>query len=116
MSNSGYVEYVLDALFSLGQIRARKMFGGYGIYKDNVCFALILYDVLYFKVQDADKSLYEAHGSVPFSYEKNGKRIAMSYWQVPADILEDSDQLAEWVEKALFAAKCAKKVRRPSPK
>ena len=112
MSNTGYVEYVLDTLSLCGDIRARKMFGGYGIYKDGFCFALILYDVLYFKVQECDKAMYQAHGSTPFTYEKkDGKSVEMSFWQLPTDILEIFDELAVWVEKAVQAAKCAKKGR-----
>ena len=110
MNKTGYINYILDVLSTCGSIRARKMFSGYGIYSNNICFALILDDVLYFKVQASDTSTYQAHGSSPFTYEKkDGKRIALSYWQVPENILEDTEQLAIWFEKAVAAAQNAKR-------
>ena len=47
MHTSSYVDYILDTLSPLGNIRARKMFGGYGVYKDTVFFALIIDDTLF---------------------------------------------------------------------
>lgn len=109
MSNGGYVDYILDSLSPLENIKSRKMFGGYGIYQDSVFFALIIDDTLYFKIGDVNRSDYEAYNSKPFSYiGKNGKRIAMSYWEVPVDVLENHDTLARWVEKSVIAARCAK--------
>jgi DNA transformation protein len=109
MSSSGFVDYVLDILLPLGNVKARKMFGGYGITKDGISFALIVEDILYFKVGDSNRADYEESGSQPFSYEsKNGKRVAMSYWEVPVDVLENHAKLAVWVEKAVEAALRAK--------
>lgn len=109
MSNSGYVDYILDILSPLGNIKARKMFGGYGIYKDGVFFALIIEDVLYFKVGDANRPIYEASHSKPFSYIRpDGKSVAMSYWEVPDDVLENHHKLAQWVEESVAVARaCA---------
>jgi DNA transformation protein len=109
MSTPGYVDYILDVLSSLGNIKARKMFGGYGIYKNATFFALIIDDVLYFKVGDANLPAYKAKKSKPFSYtSKNGKSVAMSYWELPSDILEDHQELARWVEKSVAVAQAAK--------
>jgi DNA transformation protein len=110
MSKNGFAEYVIDLLTPLGNIKSRKMFGGVGFYKDGIFFALIADEILYFKVDDATRFKYESYGSKPFSYEgKNKKTIVMSYWEVPADILENPDNLAEWVLLAVQAAKRAKK-------
>ncbi len=109
MSNTSFVDYVLDTLSSFGNIKARKMFGGYGIYKDNTFFAIIADDILYFKAGKGEQSFYESQDSKPFLYEKNGKRLAMNYWQCPADVLENHDLLTLWVKKSLEAVRCAKK-------
>jgi DNA transformation protein and related proteins len=108
--NSGYIEYLLDILSSLGDIKTRKMFGGYGIYKNGVFFAIIVGEMLYFKVDAHNLPDYEKYDSKPFSYEgKNKKTITMSYWEVPADVLEDHSLLELWVRKAVMAAQRAKK-------
>ncbi len=110
MSTQDYADYILDLLEPLGNIKVRKMFGGFGFYKDTVFFALIATNVLYFKVGDNNRSFYEARGSKPFCYEReNGKTVSMSYWEVPIDVLEDRDILTEWVYQAVIAARLTKK-------
>lgn len=110
MKNNHYADYILDLLQPIGNIMARKMFGGFGIYKDNIFFALIINNILYFKVDENNRSLYEAHDSEPFSYEgKNKKIITMSYWEVPINVLEDDTKLKQWVQQAVNAAILAKK-------
>jgi DNA transformation protein and related proteins len=119
MNNNRYIDYVLDTLFSLqlGNMKSRKMFGGYGIYQDGIFFALIANNILYFKVGDSNRLMYESHGSKPFSYAgKNNTIIVMSYWEVPADILESHNKLIEWVKKAVEAARQAKKSLKPKAK
>ena len=109
MNTTEYVDYILDILSPLENINARKMFGGYGIYKNAIFFALIIDDVLYFKVGNANLPDYKAKNSTPFSYtSKNGKSVAMSYWEVPPDILENHNELARWVEKSVAVAQSAK--------
>src|SRR3989338_9672092 len=99
MSKNSFVNYVLhDAMQGIRGVTARAMFGGYGLYKDGVVFGIIADDELYFKVDEKNLPSYKQHGSQPFTYEgKNHKMIAMSYWVVPAEILEDREPLAKWV-------------------
>ncbi|MBI2094614.1 MAG: TfoX/Sxy family protein [Candidatus Omnitrophica bacterium] len=98
-TKSSFLEYVLrDAMQEIPGIMAKAMFGGYGLYKNDVVFGIIADDELYFKVDEANRAEYEKRGSRPFTYVgKNRKRITMSYWEVPAEILEDRALLAEWV-------------------
>lgn len=98
-----YLAYVLDQLTPFGPVQSKRMFGGAGLYLGGTFFGLIADDALYFKVDDANRTDYIAAGTGPFrpfgkdSYE-------MSYNEVPADVLEDPDQLKEWAMKALAAA------------
>jgi len=111
-NNNQYVDYLLDTVSSLqlGAIKARKMFGGYGIYLNGIFFAIIIDNILYFKVGDSNRPIYEQYGSKPFSYAgKNNKVIVMSYWQVPADILENREKLTVWVKKSVEIARLTKK-------
>jgi len=112
MNNSGYLNYVLDILSQFGKIKARKMFGAYGIYKDGVFFAIVDEDVLYFKANALTSHEYEAYGSKPLCYEnKSGKIVSLGYWEVPADVIENSNRLAEWTKKAIEVAIKTKKVK-----
>lgn len=49
-SHSDFVNYVAEQLRQAGAIRSRKMFGEYGLYCDNVFFAVICDDQLFVKV------------------------------------------------------------------
>jgi DNA transformation protein len=102
-----YLEYVLDLLMVIGPVHAKRMFGGAGLYHKGVFFGLIADDVLYFRVDDSNKADYEASGSGPF---RPFGTYAMSYYEVPAGVLEDPDDLAVWARKAIEVA--GKEVRR----
>jgi DNA transformation protein and related proteins len=98
--SSNYVDYILEILSPYGDISARSMFGGYGIYKSGTIFALIVDDELYFKVDASNKAQYEKLDSEPFTYEAKGKKASMSYWKVPMEILEDEEQLGLWLDQS----------------
>ncbi len=63
-------------------------------------FALIIDETLYFKVDGSTRPAFEQAGSTPFVYYAKGKLVALSYWQVPPDLFEDSEQLGQWAQKA----------------
>ncbi len=80
------------------------MFGGYGIFKGDLMFGLVAEDILYFKADQNTIPDYEEQGLGPFVYEKKGKKVAMSYYQVPEDALDSSEALCEWAPKAYDVA------------
>ncbi len=100
---SDYVDFVLDALADWHAVASRRMFGGYGLYRQGVMFALIVDDTLYFKVDDSNRKDFEQAGAGPFVYHAKGKPVSLSYWQVPPDVFEDSEQLGAWAQKAYQA-------------
>lgn len=105
-----FLEFVLERLSIAGQVAAKPMFGGHGIYLEDVIFGMVVESVLYLKVDDSNIKDYIQAGMKPFSYEaKNGKPISMSYWCLPADILESNEDLPKWLNKAVEAAKNSKK-------
>lgn len=108
--NSSFRDFVINDLFAeIPGITSRHMFGGWGIYKDGIFFAIISEGELYFKVDGINQSDYEALDSHPFAYSREGKQISMSYWLVPEEITEDQERLAEWVHKSVEAGKRSKK-------
>lgn len=109
--DESFHQYVMEEIFNdIEGIISRPMFGGWGIYKDAIFFALISGGQLYFKVDDSNQKDYEKQGSRPFVYNAhNGKKVTMSYWELPADMLEDKYVLKEWVEKSVDAAMRSKK-------
>ncbi|MEE8275877.1 MAG: TfoX/Sxy family protein [Alphaproteobacteria bacterium] len=99
-----FVDHVLDMLTTLGAVRARAMFGGWGVYLDDVMFGLIAGDTLYFKVDNSNRGEFEAAGSSPFVYTGKNRPITMSYYEAPVDALEDRDALQALARGAVAAA------------
>ena len=101
-------EYVIERLQAVIPVYWRSMFGGLGIYSNQVHFALASKNGLYFKVDDENREDYEQAGMNPFRPFGNDSFV-MSYYEVPEDILENPEILAVWVEKSLAAARTPKK-------
>lgn len=101
---------MLDAsLTPLGAFRSRAMFGGRGLYLDDVFFGLIAYDKLYLKTDEENRGDFEKAKSKPFTFESARKGLVItSYWQCPDSALKDARKLRQWVGKAHTAARRVK--------
>ena len=87
------------------------MFGGYGIYQEDRMFAIIVDDQLYFKVGDKNRKDYEKLGSEPFTYRSRNRTVKMSYWEVPAEVLDDRTEITRWAQKAVQAGTPTQSIR-----
>jgi DNA transformation protein len=99
---------IADRLVALGPVRARRMFGGHGIFLEGTMFGLIVRDTLYFKVGENNRKDYETAGSKPFSYVRGTRRVSLSYMAVPEPALNDGAALTRWGERAYAAARAGK--------
>lgn len=103
-----YREYVRDLFTAFGAIRIRSMFGGAGIFRDDLMFGLIIDDQIYLKVDDHNRTDFEDAGQGPFLFErKDGRTMAMSYYLIPDALYDDTDELAVWAKNAFAAAQRA---------
>ena len=92
--SQGYQTFVLDQLRRvLPGVRAKRMFGGVGLYADELFFALIDDDVLYLKVDDETRHDFEQRGLGPFQPFGEGS-ATMQYYPLPEDLLEDPEALS----------------------
>ena len=107
----GFRAFVLEQLVGMASVRARAMFGGVGLYADDVFFGILAADVLYLKVDDSNRAQYEAEGMPAFK-PYPGKPMSMSYYQVPARVLEDGDELTAWARASVRVA-AHEKPRKP---
>ena len=112
-----FVDLVIENLRAFGAVTTRRMFGGWGIYRDGVFFALIAGDTLYFKSDDENRAQFERASPGPFTFEKKGERIVTHYYAVPEDAFEDAEVMAKWARlgyaAALRAAKRPRRRRKP---
>ena len=105
--SAGFREFVLDQLAGLGGLRARAMFGGVGLYADDVFFGILAADELFFKVDDTNRRDYETAGSAPFKPYPD-RAMTMPYYNVPIVVVEDAVMLGQWAARAVAVAKAAK--------
>ncbi|HEX7636841.1 MAG TPA: TfoX/Sxy family protein, partial [Burkholderiaceae bacterium] len=105
MNDAGFVEHCLELLSPLGPVRARRMFGGHGVYVDDLFVAIIIEDVLYLKVDDVHRPAFQAAGCRDFSYEtRHGERHALSFWTAPEEAMESPAEMRAWGRRAMAAA------------
>ena len=110
-------EFLIDLFADFGPVTIRKMFSGYGISADGINFALALRAGLFFRADEVTIPGFEAEGSKPFQYSTRAKTVLVnSYWELPARLFDDSEELAQWARAALAAAQRAKVKKRPKGK
>lgn len=118
MSREGLLLHCEELLAPLGPVRSRSMFGGYGLYVDDIFLALIAFDRLYLKVDDATRERFIAAGCEPFSYEmRSGRTAELGYMTAPEEAMESPVLMRPWARLALEAALRARQAaaKRPKP-
>jgi DNA transformation protein len=112
-----FVDRVLTLLTPHGDIRARPMFGGHGLYLDGMMFALIARERLYFKTDAETRPRFVRTGSKPFSFLRAGKEMVTSYYETPPRTMNSARAIMPWMELATIAARgVAKAKKKPKAK
>lgn len=101
---SEFVDTLPDLFEPFGSITARKMFGCHGLYHDELMFAIVVDDILYFKTDTETAPDFAAAGLEQFAYERLGKTVKMSFYRAPDEILDDRELAANWARRAWQAA------------
>ncbi len=93
---------LLEDLQPLGAVRRKPMFGGHGIFLEDLMFAI---------VDPAGRCLLRADDQSSASYEAAGaqKHGRMPYWTIPDAVRSDPDELLNWARAAHAAAVAAKR-------
>ncbi len=120
MASQELLHHSLELLAPLGALRSRRMFGGFGIYVDDLFIALIAFDQLFLKADAQTRPLFEAAGCTPFQYEREGQVMRLGYFAAPEDAMESPMLMADWGRLAIAAALRAraapkKKSRKQAP-
>ena len=114
--SSDFLAYALEQLAGLAGLSARRMFGGVGLYCEELFFGLIDNDTLYLRVNDDNRADYTVRGMGPFRPYADRPELSMSYYEIPADVLEDAAQLVSWARRSVAAAMAAPQSRVKSRK
>ena len=109
--------HCVELLQPLGSVRSRRMFGGQGIYVDDLFIAIIAFDKLFLKSDDHTRASFQEAGCEPFVYDGAGKPVTVaSYWTVPAEAMDSPEQMHPWARLAMEAALRARASSSPKRK
>jgi DNA transformation protein len=110
-------DFLIDLFSDFGPVTIRRMFSGFGISADGTNFALALRGGLYFRADEQTIPRFGAEGSQPFQYQTRTKTVTVgSYWQLPARLYDDPEELTVWARAALAAAQRAALAKQPKGK
>ncbi len=101
MAGDRLEDQILERLATLGDITARPMFGGQGLYWGETIFGIVYRDKLYFKVGEDTKPDYLARGMEPF--RPNERQTLKFYYEVPPEVIADPEALLSWAREAIRA-------------
>ncbi len=110
-----FVSFAQEQMAGLGQVHVKRMFGGAGLFRHGLMFALVADDVLYFKSDDHSSQAFDAEGLAPFTYStRHGDKVLTSYRRAPERSLDDPEEMLHWAEIAFEAAMRADVAKPPS--
>ncbi len=100
-------EFVTELFAPMGPVSIRRMFGGAGVFRDGLMFALLGDETIYLKTDAKLRSDLEAEGSAPFLWTKpsTGEEIDMGYVSLPSSAMDDPDEASAWARRALAVAR-----------
>ena len=116
---SEFTDELHEVFERFGRISVQRMFGGYGIYQEERMFPLVRGDRLYLKTDDISRPQFDARRLPPFEYTRQGKTMATSYYEAPAEVFEDRDEAAAWARlawEAVLRKGAATRKAKPKPK
>src|SRR5262245_1401278 len=88
----------------LGEIRARSMFGGHGIYHGDAMFAIVADDRLYLKASDETARTFADRNLGRFTYVARGRTVALQYYEAPPEVFEVPAAMRTWAQRSISAA------------
>ena len=107
-------DFLIELFADFGPVTIRRMFSGFGISADGTNFALALRGGVYLRADEQTIPRFEMEGSIPFQYQTRARIVTVnSYWQLPARLYDDPEELTDWARAALAAAQRAALRKRP---
>lgn len=103
--NENDLAFALEQLSGLDPIQTKRMFGGVGIFKEGLMFAMVSSDnVFRLKVDDSNKADFLAQSMEPLYHKNDRTKRAMDYYQVPVSVLENEALMTKWAQKSFEIA------------
>lgn len=98
-----FLDFVLDQVDDLPNINYRRMFGAFGLYQEEDFFGIVSGDVLYLKTNEHTRKKFI--GADMGCFRPSEKQVLKNYYEVPAHVLEQAEELESWVLDAIDVAR-----------
>ena len=97
---------IREMFSGLGPVTIKRMFGGKGIYYSGLIIALEVDGEILLKADETTKADFAGAGSHQWHYEgkKSGAPVAMPYWAIPDEAIDDPETFGIWARKAYEAS------------
>ncbi|MBN8849339.1 MULTISPECIES: TfoX/Sxy family protein [unclassified Sphingomonas] len=106
--DAGLADWVEEAMAPIGTVTRKRLFGGAALYCDGLTFAIIAFDVLWFKADAQSAAAWDAIDAPLFTVTRdNGRVQSLPYRRAPDDVYDDPEALRDWAMLALEAARRA---------
>ncbi|MEZ5872228.1 MAG: TfoX/Sxy family protein [Nitratireductor sp.] len=110
-----YASHLEDLFSVLPGSFVRRMFGGAGIFRDGLMYALSLDDGrIALKADEINQPDFRAENMEEWAYPYKGGQKSMGYWYMPERLLDEPEELAQWARAAFEAAMRADAKKPPS--
>ncbi len=108
MSDS-FNAFLEEILANWHPITIKRMFGGEGVFREGIMFALITDDELYFKTDSKTKQVFEDMNCSQFLYEKKDKIVRMNFFKAPEECYDSAEKMEYYADMAWQTALTAQK-------
>ncbi|MEM1293854.1 MAG: TfoX/Sxy family protein [Verrucomicrobiota bacterium] len=103
-SDQAFAEHVIELMGDFGEVSAKRMFGGHGIFREGLMFALIADGQLYLKVDPENQVEFERRDLEPFTYQRKDREMQLSYFSCPDEAFQSSGAMWPWADRGWSAA------------
>jgi DNA transformation protein and related proteins len=115
--SAGYRDHIADLFRPFGEVTFKRFFGGVGLYHKAKLFGFIMRDRVYLKTDADTRKSYEAERAEPFTFTNaRGETVATGYFELPARLHDDSDELGRWIRRAHEIATAPRASKRATKK
>ncbi len=111
-----FIDHLLELMGEFENVKARRMFGGHGIFRDGLMFGLVADGEFYVKADDENREQFVKSELSQFAYDKAGKTVLMSYYALPESALEDTEEMLFWARLGFDAALRGQQRKKPRKK
>ena len=113
-SRPEFIAHIKDLLADVPGLRVRAMFGGHGLFREGLMFALLSDDLLYFRAHGERGQALWLKGAAQFVAVSRGRSAAMPYYRAPDDALEDPELTVALAAEAFADALEADQAKSPA--